>query len=90
VPTTPDNVESENNRQAWLSLHQFEKPFLTAFSDSDPITRGADRVLQQQIPGCKGQKHIILAKGGHFLQEDVGEQLISAAIDFYKINNKEK
>jgi haloalkane dehalogenase len=89
VPTTANNVESENNRQAWLTLGEFNKPFLTAFSDSDPITKGAEKALQRRIPGCQGQNHVILTKGGHFLQEDVGHELIDTAIKFYKQNNKE-
>jgi haloalkane dehalogenase len=89
VPTTPYNVESENNRQAWLCLNEFNKPFLTVFGDSDPITKGAEKALQHRIPGCIGQNHIILPKGGHFLQEDVGKALITASINFYKHNNKE-
>ena len=51
------------------------KPFLTAFSDKDPITRGGDRVFQRDVPGCAGQPHTTIAGGGHFLQEDRGEEL---------------
>ena len=57
------------------SLEQWTKPFLTAFSDGDPITRGADRVLQQRIPGALGQPHTTIVGAGHFLQEDKGEEL---------------
>ena len=55
VPTRPDDPASEANRTAWKTLEQFDKPFLCAFSDSDPITGGADRVLLERIPGTKGQ-----------------------------------
>lgn len=75
VPVTPDDPAAEPNRQAWKSLMQWQKPFLTAFSDQDPITRGADAVLQKLIPGSRGQAHRTLAGGGHFLQEDVGAEL---------------
>jgi haloalkane dehalogenase len=84
VPISPDNVESANNRQAWKSLATFNKPFLTAFSDGDPITAGGDKIMQKLIPGCANQAHITLKGGGHFLQEDVGDQLISAAVRFFK------
>ena len=43
------------NRAAWTVLEQWKKPFLTAFSDGDPITKGGDRVLQARIPGAAGQ-----------------------------------
>lgn len=82
VPTEPDNPASEANRRAWQVLYQWEKPFLTAFSDSDPVTRGADAVLQKLIPGAKGQPHVTIAGGGHFLQEDKGEELARVVVDF--------
>ncbi|MGF2733654.1 haloalkane dehalogenase [Marinobacter sp. DUT-1] len=69
VPMTPDDPASEANRRAWTSLEQWEKPFLTAFSNGDPITRGGDRYMQKRIPGARGLPHTTL-KGGHFLQED--------------------
>lgn len=71
VPVRPDDPASAANRAAWQALERWEKPFLTTFSDHDPITRGADRVLQQRIPGARGQPHETL-RGGHFLQEDAG------------------
>src|SRR3954454_3555619 len=57
VPTSPDDPASPANRKAWETLSDFERPFLCAFSDGDPITRGADRALLEQIPGTKGQAH---------------------------------
>ena len=82
VPTTPDNLASEANRKAWEVLKQWSKPFLTAFSDSDPVTRGADAVLQKLIPGASGQPHTIITGAGHFLQEDKGEELAQIVVDF--------
>ncbi|HEY8088605.1 MAG TPA: hypothetical protein VIF09_12190, partial [Polyangiaceae bacterium] len=46
-----------------------------AFGDSDPITHGADRALQERIPGARGQPHVTITAAGHFLQEDKGEEL---------------
>jgi haloalkane dehalogenase len=63
-------------------LQKFEKPFLTAFSDGDPITRGGERVFQNLVPGAKGQPHTILKGGGHFLQEDCGEELARVVVEF--------
>jgi haloalkane dehalogenase len=57
------------NRAAWEVLEKFEKPFVTAFSDGDPVTKGGEAVFQARVPGAKGQEHVTL-KGGHFLQED--------------------
>jgi len=81
VPSRPDDPASESNRLAWESLERFDKPFLCAFGDSDPVTAGGDRVLRQRIPGATGQPHVTLAGAGHFLQEDVGPQLAAAVVD---------
>lgn len=86
VPSTPDNPASEANRQAWQALMKFEKPFLTAFSDSDPITAGGDRFFQRMVPGAKGQPHTIIEGGGHFLQEDKGPEFAQIVIDFMARN----
>ncbi len=69
VPISPDNPASPANRAAWEILKTWKKPFLTTFSNGDPITRGGDKYLQQHIPGAQGQAHTVLT-GGHFLQED--------------------
>lgn len=82
VPITPDDPASEPNRKAWETLFKWEKPFLTAFSDSDPITRGGDLFMQQAIPGAKNQPHTIIKNAGHFLQEDNPEQLIEVVLKF--------
>jgi haloalkane dehalogenase len=82
VPTSPDDPASEQNRKAWTVLNGFDKPFLCAFSDSDPITGGADRALKESIPGTEGQPHTTIIGGGHFLQEDKGEDLAKVVVDF--------
>jgi haloalkane dehalogenase len=75
VPTSVDDPATNANRKAWETLRAWTKPFLTAFSDKDPITRGGDRAFQTEVPGCAGQPHTTIEGGGHFLQEDRGEQL---------------
>ena len=82
VPSRPDDPASEANRAAWDSLRSWTKPFLTAFSDHDPITAGADRVLRADIPGCQGQPHTTITNAGHFLQEDAGEELAGVVAAF--------
>ncbi len=84
VPVTPDNPASAANRKAWEVLRQWTKPFLCAFSDSDPITRGGDKVFQKLIPGALGQPHTTIIGAGHFLQEDKGEALAEVIVDFIK------
>jgi len=69
VPITPSHASVAENKQAWTALERFEKPFLTAFSDGDAVTRGGEKAFQDRVPGAKGQPHVTL-KGGHFVQED--------------------
>jgi haloalkane dehalogenase len=82
VPLTPDDPATEANRRAWKSLLRFEKPFLTAFSDSDPITRGGDAPFQERVPGARSQPHTTIQGAGHFLQEDKGRELARVVLDF--------
>jgi haloalkane dehalogenase len=82
VPISPDDPASAANRKAWEVLRKWEKPFLTAFSDSDPVTAGADLWLQSEIPGTKGQPHTTIKDGGHFLQEDQGDTFARVVVDF--------
>jgi haloalkane dehalogenase len=86
VPVSPDDPAAEPNRRAWAVLERFDKPFLTAFSDGDPITRGAEAVLRERIPGAKGQRHVTIEGGGHFLQEDCGEELARVVAEFIAAN----
>jgi haloalkane dehalogenase len=82
VPTTPDDPAAEANRAAWAVLEQFDRPTLTAFSDSDPITAGTFKPIQERIPGAQGQPHTTIEGGGHFLQEDRGPELAKVVVDF--------
>jgi haloalkane dehalogenase len=84
VPTSTDDPAAGPNRAAWEVLRRFDKPFLTAFSDEDPITRGGDRAFQREVPGCAGQAHTTIEGGGHFLQEDKGEELAAVVADFVR------
>jgi haloalkane dehalogenase len=84
VPITPDDPASEANRAAWKSLERFDRPFVTAFADGDPITRGGDKQLQRRIPGTKGQAHTTIKNAGHFLQEDAGAELGKVVVDLVK------
>jgi haloalkane dehalogenase len=76
IPQTPDDPATPANQRAWEVFSQlWAKPFLCAFSDGDPITRGADKPFRERIPGAQGQPHTTIEGGGHFLQEDRGEEL---------------
>ena len=82
VPVRPDDPAAPANRAAWDSLRRFERPFLCAFSDSDPITKGGDLVFRAEVPGAAGQAHTTIVGAGHFLQEDQGPELARVIADF--------
>ncbi len=84
VPTSPDDPAAEANRKAAEVFSKWEKPVLTTFSDSDPVTKGGERFFQSRVPGAQGQPHTMIEGAGHFLQEDKGEDLAKIIVDFIK------
>jgi haloalkane dehalogenase len=84
VPATPDDPASAANRAAWRQLAAWDKPFLVAFSDRDPITGPMAPVLKRTMPGAAGRHHPVLEGAGHFLQEDAGEELGAVIADFIR------
>ncbi len=82
VPTSPDDPAHADNVAAWEVLSRFDRPFLCAFSDSDPITSGGDAVFRSRVPGTAGVEPVTIAGGGHFLQEDRGPELARVVADF--------
>lgn len=81
VPTNPSMEGVAENLEAWKVLKKWTKPFLTGFSDQDPVTNGGETIFQKLIPGAAGQPHAILKGGGHFLQEDVHAELSEMLIE---------
>jgi haloalkane dehalogenase len=82
VPTNPDDPETAPNQAAWRVLEAFQKPFLCAFSDSDPVTAGGDAPFLAKVPGAQGRQHPTIVGAGHFLQEDAGPELAAVIRDF--------
>jgi len=81
VPTDERDPAIPANRAAWEVLGRWEKPFITLFGKNDPILGGADKPLQNHIPGAKGQPHERFW-GGHFIQEDRGDYLATAIVNW--------
>lgn len=86
VPISPDDPSSPRCKSAWARLMELKLPFLTAFSDSDPIMSGLDKVLQSAIPGAKGQNHTVIQGAGHFVQEEKGVELAHILVRFIQDN----
>lgn len=86
VPISPDDPEHEANKKAIELFRQWKKPFLTAFADSDPVTKGGDKFWQNICPGTKGQNHVTIKNAAHFVQEDKGPELANLMVEFIKNN----
>jgi len=86
VPISPDNPAIPANRAAWEVLERWEKPWLTAYADSDPVMKGGEKRFIESIPGAKGQAHTIIKGAGHFIQDDAAEELADVVIEFVKSN----
>nr|MDQ3385311.1 haloalkane dehalogenase [Actinomycetota bacterium] len=82
VPTGVDDPAHADNVAAWKVLESFDRPFLTAFSDRDPVTAGGHRIFQHKVPGAKDQPHLTVGGAGHFLQEDAGPEVGRILVDF--------
>ncbi|NNF39952.1 MAG: haloalkane dehalogenase [Woeseiaceae bacterium] len=84
VPTRPDDPASSANRAAWKVFSEWQKPFLTTFSNRDPITRGGELRWQQSVPGAQRAAHVKIRNAGHFLQEDKGPELAAVLVKFIR------
>lgn len=82
IPLTRNDPGAAIGRTTMAVLENWEKPFLTAYSDGDPATRGWDRVFQQRVRGAHGLEHVTIAGAGHFVQEQRGEELGHAIAKF--------
>ena len=86
VPISKDDPEHEANKNGIERFRKWKNPFLTAFSDNDPITRGGERFWQKIVPGSQGQNHTTIKSAGHFVQEDKGTELAELIVEFIKSN----
>jgi haloalkane dehalogenase len=86
VPITPEHGSVAENIAAWKVLGAFEKPFLTAFGDSDPVSKGGEKIFLDRVPGTKGQDHVLIKDAAHFLQEDAPEEIAALIDRFIKKN----
>ena len=84
VPTLPTDPSLEAQRQAWAFFSGFEKPFLCAFADNDPVTRGGEAPFKERVPGAQGLPHTTIKGGGHFVQENCPDQVTKAIVDLIR------
>ncbi len=86
VPTLPDDPSLAAQATAWAFYETFEKPFLCAFADDDPVTKGGDAAFIERVPGARGQPHTTIAEGGHFVQENRPDAVVKVIVDFIRAN----
>jgi len=68
------------NEVAWETVFdKWDKPFLVAFTDSDPITAAGEAVFLERVPTAQ---NVTIRGAGHFVQEDAGPELARLMIDF--------
>ncbi len=87
VPVSPDDPAAEANVAAREVFTKWTKPFLTLFSDSDPVTKGGDWWFRKHVPGAEGQPHAEIEQAGHFLQEDKGPEIARHIVEFVSANS---
>ena len=80
VPSSPVTPSRKANEAAWEELKKWEKPFLCAFSDNDPIFSGVENSFLKLIPGTKNMHHVTIKNAGHFLQEDNPDDCVQAIL----------
>ncbi|OBI74412.1 haloalkane dehalogenase [Mycobacterium sp. E740] len=82
IPLTRNDRGAAIGRATMAALRDWRRPFLTAYSDGDPATRGWDKVLADHVPGARGQPHTTVSGAGHFIQEQRGDELGRIIADF--------
>ena len=74
--------ELRKNEKAYREvLEKWEKPFLIANSDNDPVTGNNPRLVKllKRVPSAQ---EIVIKGPGHFLQEEAGPEYAQLIIDF--------
>ena len=57
IAMSSDDPATEGNVAAWEVLKRWTKPFLTVYSDGDPVLGEMDARFQERVPGATGQPH---------------------------------
>jgi haloalkane dehalogenase len=84
IPISTTDAEAVENQQLWLQWQQWQKPFLTIFSDTDPISAGEQQNFVTRIPGAAGQNHRIVPNTNHFIREDEPLLMAQYLIQFFQ------
>lgn len=80
VPVTPEHGGVAANLAAWEVLEHWDKPLLTLWCPGDFVLGHLGQDFIDRVPGAAGQPHQRFEPGGHFLQDDRGEDVVNALI----------
>jgi len=80
VPITPEHGGVAENLAAWEVFDRWDKPFLTLWCPDDAVLGHLHKEFIERIPGAAGQPHQEYTPGGHFVQDDRGEEVAAALI----------
>jgi haloalkane dehalogenase len=84
IPIATTDAEAMENQQLWLQWQQWQKPFLTIFSDTDPISAGEQQNFVTRISGAAGQPHRIIPNTNHYIREDEPLLMAQYLIQFFQ------
>ena len=80
--------ELRKNEKAYRDVFEkWDKPFLIANSDNDPVT-GNNPAITEGLKRIPTAKEIVIYGPGHFLQEEAGPEYAQLIIDFINGNPK--
>lgn len=82
VPITPEHGGVAENKAAWSVFEQWDKPFVTLWCPGDPVLGGLGQEFIDRVPGAANQPHQLFSPGGHFVQDDCGEDVAEALINW--------
>ena len=80
--------ELRKNEKAYRDVFEkWDKPFLIANSDNDPVTSNNPRLVEmlKRVPTAE---EIVIKGPGHFIQEEAGPEYAQLIIDFINGNPK--
>lgn len=80
VSITPKHGAVTENKAAWDVYESWTKPFLTLWCPGDPVLGHLHTEFIERIPGAADQPHQEFTPGGHFVQDDRGEDIAAALI----------
>ena len=71
------------NENVWVDVFEkWEKPFLIAFTDEDPVSQALPFMEQDFRTRIPNPTRVVIEGVGHFVQEEVGPQLADLINDF--------